>query len=325
MKIPASIRKLYHEQSDKYARLKDSVDKLMRGIKNDRWHYESRVKQEESYALKFETGRFTNPSDLEDFFACTFVVPNLSAVEEAETLVRQNFDVHSRRPKNPDRTHKKPDSFPFDDIRLYASIKRDDRYPETGLEGIKFEVQIKTFLQHAWAIATHDLIYKSDVVSWSKERIAFQVKAMLEHAEISIEEAGNLSQSKVLLKSTDSTDRVSNFMIALRKIWAEDAPRDLKRLAENVDDVCTCLNIGPTDLEGMLNAHFASRGGQPPANISPYQAIIECIAATRSTDFRKFLYETPSGNRKKMIVITPEVELPPTFDRSKFRRVIFLD
>ena len=67
-------------------------------------------------------------------------------------------------------------------------------------------MQVKTFLQHAWGIATHDLIYKTDDVSWSRQRIAYQIKAMLEHAEMSIQEAGRLAEAVALSKTQHDSE-----------------------------------------------------------------------------------------------------------------------
>ena len=47
--------------------LKKRVDILINDIKKPHWHYFSRIKNLESYALKMETGRF-NVDHLEDFF-----------------------------------------------------------------------------------------------------------------------------------------------------------------------------------------------------------------------------------------------------------------
>src|SRR5207247_360952 len=113
---------------------------------------------------------------------------NSTEIDQAEALIRENFTVNERRPRQRDRTHKAPHAFPFDDLRLYVRVPNTPASPPTDLVGILFEVQIKTFLQHAWSIATHDLLYKADDANWNKERIAYQIKAMLEHAEISIQE-----------------------------------------------------------------------------------------------------------------------------------------
>jgi hypothetical protein len=73
MKVPASIRKLYEEQLEVNQRLKLKVDERIKNLRAERWHYESRLKQEQSFALKVESGRVPNPAALEDFFACTLV------------------------------------------------------------------------------------------------------------------------------------------------------------------------------------------------------------------------------------------------------------
>src|SRR5215510_4807699 len=188
MKIPNAVRQMYNELIDIYKRLQTYVDEILEpGAKERRWYYESRIKSELSVALKLETGRVTNPRSIEDFFACTLVVRNTKEIEEAEELIEKTFSIQYRRPRENHRTHKESFSFPFDDLRMYVRLKEDVRLPPTDLEKIIFEIQTKTFLQHAWSIATHDLFYKTDEVSWSKERIAYQIKAMLEHAELSIQ------------------------------------------------------------------------------------------------------------------------------------------
>lgn len=44
--------------------------------------FTSRVKSVESLAEKIETGRFKRWSDLDDLFACTVIIPNLSHEQE---------------------------------------------------------------------------------------------------------------------------------------------------------------------------------------------------------------------------------------------------
>jgi len=189
MKIPLSIRRAYEEQEDHYKRLKELVDKKIKALIDSRWHYVSRIKEITSYCLKLESGRFEDLKNMEDYFACTIVVTSAAELETAQELIQTKFDIKAKRPKSANFTLKDSNSFPFDDLRLHICLKSDPALPPTGLEGTIFELQLKTFLQHAWAISTHDLVYKTDDVHWSKERIAYQIKAMLEHAELSIYEA----------------------------------------------------------------------------------------------------------------------------------------
>src|SRR5690606_19680800 len=131
---------------------------------------------------------------------------------------------------------KNTDSFPFDDLRLYCRIGNKHHYkiaPEVS--NLIFEVQVKTFLQHAWSIATHDIIYKTDQISWGKERVAYQVKAALEQAEVAISGAKNLSTVKELSKENMLVKKINRVIILLSKHFKkEDLPDDKRRLAQNV-------------------------------------------------------------------------------------------
>ena len=324
MKIPASIRRIFDEAAPTYNRLKLEVDQRLLGLKHDRWHYESRIKGIESFTQKIETGRVPNPRQLEDFLACTYVVPNLAAIESAERTVLESFRVSQRRPPHRDKTRKAPECFPFDDLRLYVSIGEDVRYKPTGLEGMTFELQIKTFLQHAWAIATHDLIYKSGTIEWPKERIAFQIKAMLEHAEVSIDQAQSLAGSEILARTTDKFLRIAKLIELIRSIWGNETAVDVRRLATTIDELRDGLGLPQDKLEAHLRTYLKARGGQPPLNLSPYLAFVECLLECETESFVKFLYERPSRKRPRQVLITGEIDLPAAVDRSRLHRAILI-
>jgi hypothetical protein len=245
MKIPASIRRLYEYQVEPNWRLKKEVDGILRNIASQRnWHYESRIKSEISVALKPESGRIKDPREIEDFFACTLVVRNLSDLDEAEGILKSKFRIVERSPRSIKSTHKYAEVFPFDDIRIYAHWKDNPMVRSTGLENVRFEAQVKTFLQHAWGIATHDLVYKADNVSWSRQRIAFQIKAMLEHAEISIQEAEQLAKTTAIQKAHKKTEELKQIIQLLKETWeGEFLPNDLRRLAENIRNVMALADI----------------------------------------------------------------------------------
>lgn len=196
MKIPHSISSRYQALEDRYLALAAIVKRIFEDdIKTDRWLFLSRLKTLESFYIKAQSGRWE--ALYEDIFATTIVVENVGQVKEAVASVLNFFELDHKRPKDDRLTQKRPESFVFDDLRLYLKLKERDTTPET--ENLIFECQIKTFLQHAWSIATHDLIYKpKDVGEWSRARVAYQVKAMLEHAEVAISQVEEIAKSEAL-------------------------------------------------------------------------------------------------------------------------------
>ena len=322
MKVPASLRILYDNRKWTIQRLKETVDRRILQMKEPRWHYESRIKQLVSYALKVESGRVPDPGALEDHFACTIVVANATDIAVAEERINGMFSVEERRPRQEDVTHKSPDSFPFDDLRLYVSIGDDPAEVREDLVGIVFEVQIKTFLQHAWSIATHDLVYKTDDANWSKERIAYQIKAMLEHAEVSIQEADKLSSSEGLSKIESRTERIRRGIELVREQWeADELPRDLRRLACNIVDILAALGVTIQELRRILDKCKADRGGRHPQNLSPYGTVVQYLL-TAERD--KMLALLKSAKSRARVLISREIELPRDIDGGKLRNAVFV-
>lgn len=278
MKIVNSISKIYFEQRPLAEKLQQQVDNTVRANKKDTWHYYSRIKSEESFALKLETGRVKTPSKLEDFYACTLVVENINEIKKGVEFIESLFDIKNRKPAEDSFTHKESYSFAFDDLRLYVSLKKVEYLPPGSLPDLIFEIQIKTFLQHAWSIATHDLIYKSDTVSWPKQRIAYQVKAMLEQAEISISGVDGLSQLPELAKENRESkglNQIKNFLIDT--FPAEALPFDLLRLSGIVNDVLRTFKVDLVQLKVIVDAETAAEKGVKTLDLSPYGIILQSI------------------------------------------------
>lgn len=322
MKIPLSIRNLYYAQRETNTKLKDLADKKITALKEERWHYESRIKSIESFALKIETGRINDLLKFEDFFACTLVVENKGAIKKAETLILDKFNLHERRPLSEKWTSKKAYSFPFDDLRLYVKWKDDIMLPPTGVDGVLFEVQIKTFLQHAWSIATHDLIYKSDNISWAKERIAYQIKAMLEHAEISIHEAEKLASSAELAKLNKYTDNLLKIIEFIKSSWPQaELPSNVVLLASNTMALMKSIDISLNTLKKILQEETKKGRGTKTLNLSPYGIIIQSLIDRKHEKLFDYL-SSSSGAFK--ILIPKEIVLPENKDKSLFKNAIFV-
>jgi ppGpp synthetase/RelA/SpoT-type nucleotidyltranferase len=320
MKIPLSIREAYDVQFDLNQGLKRIVDDIIGNLKRPRWHYESRIKEVESFAVKIESGRASKPTALEDFFACTLVVPNSTELKQAELLVQGSFDVKYQRPKDPAETRKEATAFPFDDLRLYVTRKNAGALPPTPLDQIIFEVQIKTFLQHAWSIATHDLVYKTDDVRWSKDRIAAHIKAMIEHAELSIQEAAALAQSELLSKTDEQTRTLAEIITVLTAQWPRaDLPENIRGLAHALQPILTGLSMRAADLNDLLNTEKVAGRGSFDLNLSPYGVIVQGLLRHKTTACMAMLADP---NVKVRVVIAREVQLPPGVAVSGARNVL---
>lgn len=309
MKIPQSIRNCYLEIREHYTMLKDLVDAKIAGRKSDKWHYESRVKELESYALKLETGREPHPRQPEDMFACTIVVENHSRIPEAALLVTELFQEEYRRPQTANKTSLYSHSFAFEDLRIYAYWKDDDSLPPTFANGLLFEIQIKTFLQHAWGIATHDLIYKTDEASWGSSRVAYQVKAMLENAELSISETRRLTSCALLDRTDPRTETIAATIQHLKSRWTEPGtlPRNIQGLANNIVDLTRTLRIRLEDLWAALDTATAGGRGAKLLDLSPYSAVLDALVAERKAQ----LFTPLSHDKNDRHLFVPnEIELP---------------
>lgn len=322
MKIPQSVRRIYEEQRERNLRLKQEVDDTLKQNKKDAWFYSSRIKDLESFALKLETGRVPDPTQLEDFFGCLIVVENITSIKDAIFLVEKYFQIEYRRPEQDNLTIKKSHEFLFDDLRLYARLKENEALPPKLYDSVIFEIQIKTFLQHAWSIAVHDLIYKADSIDWAKERIAYQIKAMLEHAEISIMEVETLCQNTTLAKSHDEIQRIAQIIEFLKNTWEdEDLPSDLVRVAKNIRLLCEKLEMKFERLVEIVRQETDLGRGAKTRNLSPYASIIQSIQNQEPDKIKKFV----TGKNKKFAIVFPaEINMPSEIKKQSLNNAFFI-
>lgn len=309
MKIQGSVRAAFDAQAGINEALKKYVDATMLALKQPRWHYEARLKEIESFAVKLETCRVPKPSALEDFLACTIVVPATTDIAAAITAVRKKFTIVYRRPASPKKTSKPPNAFPFDDVRLYCCRGNDGTVPPEPLDDVIFEVQVKTFLQHAWGIATHDFNYKTDVVTWGKDRVVAHLKAALEHVELSLQEAATLAVSPLADLKNPQYDSVTEIIGVLKKHWVRsDLPKNIRALAESVAAILDNAKIAPAELDEIIKEKNKNEGGLP-LNLSPYGVVISALAAAKTGNLEAALV----ASKKPIILITPELTLPSGF------------
>lgn len=321
MKISRHVREYYEAMVPRYRSLESIVSKIINSFIEPRWHYEQRIKSRESFTLKLETARYCRPEKIDDLLAGTIVVENSKIIEVVRSRVARHFDIKESRPKDISLTHKQPYAFEFDDLRLYLTLPEESpHYHQLG--SLVFELQIKTYLQHAWGIATHDMIFKGDAIDWSLSRIAFQVKAMLEHAEASIEAADQMVEASCLSKTNQMVQNINSCVDLLKAYWIEEQlPFDLRRLAENILTSLKLFGKSIDELDTLLACEAAKTIGWLPLNLSPYLSIIQVLLHSSNPD----LLAKKNRDKSLKIVVTPDIEAPVGIDLRRQRNVIFVD
>lgn len=281
---------MYEELHALHKLLEARAKEAFEGKKRKQWFFICRIKEEESFALKLETGRVADPRAMEDFFACTLVVENRGSISEALKVVEEICDIARRRPPEDGKTHKSPDEFCFDDLRLYVKLKASDQLPPTPLYDIIFEIQIKTFLQHAWSIATHDLVYKGQNVDWGRARVAYQIKAMLEHAEISVERVDAIAESSLLAVTDEKIRKLKAVIDWLRNTWEEEwLPKDMVRLGENILAMAQAINVELDEIVECVRLDTEAGQGAALHDVTPFAAVLRSIYGHHREKLEKYL------------------------------------
>ncbi len=237
------------------------------------------------------------------FYACEIVVLNLKDINAAKEFVRNNFNVINEKPKG----LVSADSFFFDGIRLYARLNEGVAGPKP-YSWMTFEVQIKTLLEKAWGEATHDFTYKCKEVKWGKERLVYQLKAILSHADIMFSEIENVSNSCSPDISSTADDNINNVTKWILENWDESAcPDNMKRLSETIVNLCKTYCIDFELLKTIVTKHRKINVSQE--DLSIYSSILQAVLNCDHKDFWEKARKKHRYHDLKL-VIPPEIELP---------------
>lgn len=124
--------------------------------------------------------RFQSLSDFTDLIGIRIIVYFDEDIEPIAAAVLKEFEVCEIRDK---RQYKNVREFGYNSYHCICSLKPDGTLPAECFD-VRFEIQIRTVLQHAWAEIEHDLGYKSDFGVSSPIRREFsRVAGLLEIAD----------------------------------------------------------------------------------------------------------------------------------------------
>ena len=156
----------YRKQREHFVKLGDVVHEMLCGITEELGlsvlAVEHRVKEEKSLAGKLERkGDLYNVfEDITDILGCRIICFLSDEVDKIGKKVEEKFVVDWENSSDK-RTLLKENAFGYLSLHYICSLPFGDKWPDE-ICGKKFEIQIRTILQHAWSAIHHDIGYKSD-------------------------------------------------------------------------------------------------------------------------------------------------------------------
>lgn len=191
---------------------------------------ESRVKTEESLAGKLELkgSKYASLADITDIVGVRVITFYIDDVDKVASAVERLFKVDWENSVDKRKIHE-IDSFGYMSLHYICSM---DGFP------YRFEIQMRTVLQHAWANMNHDTGYKSGV-------------------EVPREYLRNLNRLAGMLELADEQfSRIRNELTDYRRrVQALVASGNLAEVPLDGDTFRSYLSLGPFD---SLNKRIAA-------------------------------------------------------------------
>lgn len=233
---------------------------------------ESRIKTEKSLRGKLELKgwKYKSLSDITDILGVRIITVYNDELDAAAALVEKTFHVDWENSVDK-RKLLESDRFGYISIHYICTIPRsmyfDEKHPE--LNELKFEIQIRTILQHAWATINHDIGYKTNI-------------------EIPMEYKRKISRLAGLLEIAD--DEFSDFRKEL-SLYRESIQHlmqdgDLNNISFNIDTYTSYISLEPF---AQLNESIAAsiKAEIAPANLLPYYPVFAAMKVKTIADLEK--------------------------------------
>ena len=249
-----------------YTRMAEVIPEKLKGFFADAGiivaAVEHRVKTEESLAgkLKLKGGKYNDIFDITDLVGIRVITFYIDDVDKVASALERLFEIDWDNSIDKRKAHE-IDSFGYLSLhyicRIPESSYSDPEHPE--LNKIRFEVQMRTVLQHAWANMNHDTGYKSGV-------------------EIPIVYLRNLSRLAGMLELVD--DEFSRIRRELtdyrRNVQKLVASGNLSEVQLDGDSFKSYLQIGPFD---RLSKRIASinQAEIQPVDLSAFLGLFKAM------------------------------------------------
>ncbi|PUU95383.1 GTP pyrophosphokinase family protein [Halanaerobium sp.] len=156
----------YESQRNKYRDLRAEVEVILREALNENeiiFHsIESRVKSVESFREKASREKYSKPvEEITDLCGVRVITLFEKEIHQISDIIKELFEIDYKRSEDKSDLLE-ADKMGYKSIHYIAELSAD-KIARTELEsfaGLKFEIQIRSILQHAWAEIEHDRNYK---------------------------------------------------------------------------------------------------------------------------------------------------------------------
>ena len=215
---------------------------------------EHRVKAEKSLAGKLERkgDLYNSLEDITDILGCRIICFLSDEIDKIGKKVEEKFVIDWEHSSDK-RTLLQENAFGYLSLHYICSLPFGDKWPDE-ICGKKFEVQIRTILQHAWSSIQHDIGYKSDFgVPRDINRQFARLAGLLELADDEFVRVRDnmVGYTEDIRKRiiTDEADDVVINMISLNEYVLHN--QNMQKLIKEIADICGA-EIKPIDPESYI-------------------------------------------------------------------------
>lgn len=184
--IVKNILDEYDEKKDELDKCKEELQKKLDNIMKNVQHHDIsiRIKKRSSLENKIRNkDKYSSLKDITDIIGIRVITYFEEDIDIVDKIICREFEIDEKNSVDK-RVSKSPESFGYSSLHRVVSLKNGES-KNIKLEGMKFEIQIRTILQHAWAEIEHDLGYKNSKLVPKKYRRDFsRVSGLLELADL---------------------------------------------------------------------------------------------------------------------------------------------
>jgi len=217
-----------------------------------------RVKDKDSLLKKIirKNYKYQHLNEITDLVGFRIILYFEDDIDEVEKIIRKEFKIDEKN--SIDKRNIDTDKFGYRSLHYVATLNNKRlMLPEyEKFEHIKFEIQIRSILQHSWAEIEHDIGYKGESeIPQEAKRTFYRIAALLEQADIEFVKLKNelkIHELGLIKKISNST---TNILIdkASLKAYIIESPVINKLEKEIESFLCTREeNFYPAIIDNLL-------------------------------------------------------------------------